>query len=118
MKSSDLPVPPAHLSASSKRWFLRVVELFELEDHHVLQLVQACESLDRAESLRRRLRRDGLFVEDRYGAMKPHPAIALERAARKAFATHLRELGLDTAAPSEAKRPPARAAIRGNLRVS
>jgi P27 family predicted phage terminase small subunit len=114
----NAPKPPAHLSAASKRWFRQVLDAFVLEDHHVLLLVQACESIDRAESARRRLAKDGMFSVDRYGGTKPHPAIAVERAARAAFAKHLRELGLDVSTASEARRPPVVHGPRGGLRVS
>ena len=51
--------------------------------------------------------RDGLTVTTADGGMKAHPAVAIERDARLAFARLVRELDLDAGAPSGGSRPPA-----------
>lgn len=48
-----------------------------------------------------------LTFSDERGVIRAHPCVAMERDARTAFARLVRELDLDTGAPSEAPRPPA-----------
>lgn len=53
---------------------------------------------------REQIAADGITVPDRYGVLKAHPAVAIERDSRLAFARLLRELALDAATPDS--RPP------------
>jgi len=92
--------PPGHLQADTRDWFARVVADYLLEDHHVRLLVGCCEAWDRAETARNRVKRDGMFYEDRFGAPKLHPGVDAERKARDQFRLLLRELGLDVAPPN------------------
>jgi phage terminase small subunit len=68
---------------------------FELEDHHVRLLILAGEAWDRCCQARERIEAEGLTIKDRFDQMKPHPAVAIERDSRIAFARMLREVGLD-----------------------
>ena len=69
-------------------------------------LAAACEAWDRAEEARQRIAADGPYLADRFGQLKPHPALAVERDGRVAFLRSLRELSLDAAPPDP--RPPRR----------
>lgn len=106
--------PPKHLSAGSRSWFRSVVRDYVLEDHHVRLLVACCEAWDRAETARRKVAREGMFFEDRFGQPKPHPGVDVERKARDQFRLILRELGLDVAPPNETRAPgpPANANLK------
>jgi phage terminase small subunit len=104
-RAPQLPPPPKHLSASTKRWWHEVVRSFELEAHHLQLLELACEARDRAEQARAKIAEDGAFIAGRYG-LRAHPAVAVERDSRLAFARLLRELDLDVELPAERK-PPA-----------
>ena len=97
--------PPEHLSADSKKWWRSIVTDFYLEAHHVRLLQGCCESWDRAETARRRVAKEGVFVEDRFGKPKAHPGVDVERKARDQFRFLLRELGLDVSAPGDARAP-------------
>ena len=102
------PVPPPdHLSVESAEWWRSVIADYDLEGHHVRLLQCACESWDRMQAARQAVADHGaLTFADVNGNLKAHPAVAIERDARVAFARLVRELDLDAGAPAEAKRPP------------
>jgi phage terminase small subunit len=82
-----------------------------LDSHHVRLLTKACEAWDRSERAREALAKYGMTYEDRFGAPRSRPEVAIERDSRLAFARLVRELGLDVALPSDT-RPPALGANR------
>ncbi len=104
---------PAHLRESTRRWWRSVTSTWALEDHHVKLLTAAAEAWDRLQEARERIAKDGAYVEDRFGQLRPHPALAIERDSRIAFARILRELDLDAEPP--ASRPPS---LRSNRNAS
>ena len=97
---------PAHLTPEAASWWRSVLADYELEDHHVRLLRLACEAWDRCQQAREEIDRDGLTIRTGDGGLKAHPAVAIERDARLAFARLVRELDLDAGAPSESRRPP------------
>lgn len=104
---------PQHLRPPTRRWWSSVTTDFELEDHHVRLLTLAAEAWDRCQQAREALDAEGLTYEDRFGAPRARPEIAIERDSRLAFARLLRELDLDVEGPAEPSRPPA---LRSNRR--
>jgi phage terminase small subunit len=100
------PKPPPYLRPDTRKWFQTVARDFDFEPHHFRLLTSAGEAWDRCQEARERLAKDGAYVEDRFGQLKAHPAVAVERDSRIAFARLLRELALDVDAPGE-NRPPA-----------
>jgi phage terminase small subunit len=100
------PRAPAHLAPATRKWFLAVLRDYQLEEHHIRLLTLAGEAFDRAGQARALIERDGLVVPTNDGGMKAHPAVTIERDNRLAFARLVRELDLDTGAPSDAPRPP------------
>ena len=110
----DLPQPPDHLSADAAAWWREVLRDYSLEPHHVRLLQLACEAWDRARQAQAELTAHGaLTFRDERGTIRAHPAVAMERDARTAFARLVRELDLDTGPPAEARRPPAIISNRG-----
>lgn len=99
--------PPAHLAPETAEWWRAVLGDYELEAHHLRLLRLACEAWDRCQQARDILDRDGLTTETDSGGLKTHPAVAIERDARLAFARLLRELDLDAEPPQDRARPPA-----------
>src|SRR5262245_19627527 len=73
-------------------------------------LTMACEAWDRACEAREILARDGIVIGGRQAAVRPHPAVAIERDARIAFSKLVAQLSLD-GDPSEID-PNVRAARR------
>ncbi|MET4127165.1 P27 family phage terminase small subunit [Roseovarius sp. MBR-6] len=102
---------PSHLSPEAAQWWCEVVEAYALEPHHMKLLRLACESFDRCQQARAAIDRDGITVPAG-DSVKSHPAIAIERDSRLAFARILREMDLDTE-PVQDRRPPA---LRSNRR--
>lgn len=99
--------PPEHLSEDAAKWFASVTTEFDLEEHHLKLLTLAAESWDRCQQARQAIAEHGLTYDDRFGAPRLRPEVAVERDAKVAFARLLRELCLDLEPPAEAPRPPA-----------
>ena len=95
---------PSHLLPTTKKWWLSVVEGYDLEPHHIKILTLAAESWDRCVQARNRLRKYGITYQDRFDQPKSRPEVAIERDSRIAFARLVRELGLDLEEP-ESPRP-------------
>lgn len=89
---------PAHLQPATRAWFVSVAQDYALEQHHFRLLQLAAEAWDRSQEAREILAKDGIIVNGREGP-KPHPAVAIERDSRLAFARLVRELDLDVDAP-------------------
>lgn len=112
---TNYPDPPEHLTDGAADWWRSVVRDYSLEAHHLRLLQAACEAWDRMGQARQALAdHGGLTFTDERGVIRAHPAVAMERDARVAFARLVRELDLDTGAPSETPRPPA---IQSNRRT-
>lgn len=96
--------PAKHLSAASRRWVAGIEAEYELEDWHRRLLQGAAEQWDRAQEARATVAVDGAYVKDRFGQLRAHPGVAVQRDALTLFARLVRELNLDSA-PDDA-RPP------------
>jgi P27 family predicted phage terminase small subunit len=114
--SERIPAPPGHLSRRAKGLWRRIVAEYLLEPHQVELLRRACEASDRADEARGLLKADGLTTTDRYGQLKPHPAVNIERDARLGLARLLRELALSPAEPEEARQPRTGTGATGRAR--
>ena len=102
MLAKNTPKPPDYLRPEARQWFASVVADYELQSHHVRLLTLAAESWDRGQQARELLEQEGIVVAGREGS-KPHPAIAIERDARTAFARLIAQLSLDVEEPATAK---------------
>jgi P27 family predicted phage terminase small subunit len=98
---------PQHLKEKTRAWWRAVVNGYELEPHHVRLLTLAAEAWDRGQDARELVATEGAVYRDRFDQPRAHPAVAIERDARLAFARLLRELDLDVEPPTEGPRPPA-----------
>jgi phage terminase small subunit len=86
---------PRHLSRTSRTWYRTVLADFDLEPHHIRLLQLAAEAWDRGQEARQLLAESGAVIADRFGVPRAHPAVAIERDSRIAFARLIRELDLD-----------------------
>jgi len=101
-----IPSPPDHLRAETQGWWKQVVRNYFLEPHHLRLLTLAAESWDRCQQAREQIAEDGILQADRFGVPHAHPAVAIERDSRLAFARLIRELDLDAEAGPSPSRPP------------
>jgi phage terminase small subunit len=103
---SPVPAAPGHLSPSSRRWWRQMVAGYEMDPGALRILEAAATTWDRALAARDAIATDGAVITDRFGALRPHPAVAIERSALLAYARLCRELAIDPAPPDT--RPPSR----------
>ena len=97
---------PKHLKPATRKWFDSVLESYELEPHHLRLLTLAAQAWDEAELARKALEEHGYTYEDRFGAPRSRPEVAIQRDARLGLVRVLRELALDINEPPAGSRPP------------
>jgi phage terminase small subunit len=93
-KADPEPVP-ADLGAAGGELWARLTTDYRLEDEAGRAVLSvACRAADRAESCRLAVAKAGLVVKDRFRQTRPHPLLAVERAARAQLLHALRQLQL------------------------
>jgi P27 family predicted phage terminase small subunit len=90
---------PPHLDRATRRWWKATAERHDLSDDGLRLLTLAAEAWDRREQARTEIAEHGLTYEDRFGAPRTRPEVAIERDARLAYARIIRQLGLDVEDP-------------------
>ena len=94
MKKSN--TAPTGLSKEAKAWWRRLVSDYGIEDSGgELLLETALTALDRMRAAQKAIAKDGATVRDRWGQVKPHPLLPVERDARSGMLQALRQLNLD-----------------------
>jgi phage terminase small subunit len=89
------PDAPAHLTGSTALWE-QVTSDWELQPEELEILRLACESLDRANSARKAIRRHGQTYESQpHGAPRPRPELAIARSEAQLAARLLKQLDLE-----------------------
>lgn len=95
-KSAQGLVPPPHLSARARGLWADIVPRRGRSPERLVLLAHALEQLDRADAAREAIAREGLTLKaKRSGAVKAHPALRIEAAARREFFKLWKELHLD-----------------------
>jgi phage terminase small subunit len=98
--------PPSTLSRhSADLWTQLRVEHGLTDAVSLTMLENALTCLDRAMEAEAVLKKEGLIVRSRSGFQRPHPCVAMARAARADFMRTLRALDLDAAPPPKIGRP-------------
>ncbi len=88
--------PPHHLSHEARRVWREIVAEYAIGDSGGLRILRvALEFFDRAQACRRAIEKDGMTVVDKFGQMKPHPLLPIERDSRAGFLNALKMLNLD-----------------------
>src|SRR5262245_25998558 len=81
--SATNAAPPRKLGHHGASLWNRVMTEYDVADSGGRELLcLACQQLDRAESLRETIARDGEFISTRAGGLKEHPGLKHELAAR------------------------------------
>jgi P27 family predicted phage terminase small subunit len=87
------PKPPTWWRAPARRFWAKVWEAHEPEDHEAEILRLACEQLDRAHQARMALKSHGLTTVNRFGDRVAAPEVKIERDATLAFSRLVAQLG-------------------------
>lgn len=103
MTNFDHPkAAPKSLSAAAKKWWRRIMADFEITDLAGQLLLQAAlEAFDRMGQARAQINKDGPTFKDRFGQLRCHPCVSIERDARAGMVGALRSLKLDVNLGSE-----------------
>ena len=87
---------PRHLSAEARRMFESLCAEYSILDTAGLRILRTTmEAWDRCQNARRQIDQDGMCIKDKFGQLKPHPLLAVERDSRAAFLAGLKALNLD-----------------------
>jgi phage terminase small subunit len=87
--------PPRKLEAAGRSLWNRIMTEYEITDSGGIELLAlACQTLDRAESLREQINQDGEVIRTRSG-IRAHPAVKDELACRAFVVRTLSRLGLN-----------------------
>ena len=86
--------PPEHLSKQAQEFWAWALYEYQLNQDELHLLLMACEAMDRCRQARKRLAKQGLTYNDRFGQPKSRPEVAIERDSRLAFARLVKQLGL------------------------
>jgi P27 family predicted phage terminase small subunit len=107
-KPSRIPPAPTHLMAKTKRWWVKVVEEYDLSASDLSVLEVAAVQWDRLTTARETLAKSelGALAKDRFGQLREHPAVAIEQNSTRLFLAAVRQLGLDLEPSSEPGRLP------------
>jgi len=100
--------PPKHLSRTAKAWWKKIQDEYGIEDQAgQLLLVTALEAFDRMKQAAAQIEEDGPQVQDRFGQLKAHPLLTVERDSRAQMLAALKQLNLDLEPLRDAPgRPP------------
>jgi hypothetical protein len=83
------------LSNKAQTFFKNFVSEFEMDESSLEVLTRVCESQDRADEAAAGLKKNGsLTTLDRFGCVKAHPLVQVERMARAAIVDGLKALGV------------------------
>ena len=87
---------PRHLSKEAKKQWNKLLYEYEIKDEAGLLLLQTgLEAFDRMREAQAIIKKEGMQTADRFGQMKCHPLITVERDARAAMLQAVKGLNLD-----------------------
>src|SRR5512132_4083523 len=114
MVATSPPKPPPGTRTAGRRLWRSVLSAYELEEHEMALLREACRTVDRLDELHALVERDGVMVGDRL-----HPAMVEARQLRIALARLAAALRLPAGdeesgdAKQGTRRPQRRVGVRG-----
>lgn len=105
MSKTEKITPPDHLATETGKWWVSVVNEWELSAHHKMLLTAAGSSWDQMKVAEESIAKTGLTYRDRFDAPHAVPEVQIAKDAKALFVRIVRELNLDNTAPDES-RPP------------
>lgn len=88
--------PPGHLTTEGKKIWTEILGEYSIDDAAGCRILRvALEAFDRAQAAREAIDKDGMTVTDKFGQVKSHPLLPIERDNRAAFLAGLKALNLD-----------------------
>jgi P27 family predicted phage terminase small subunit len=88
--------PPKRLSAEARKSWQKIVDEYQIvDDTGLIILTTAFEAFDRMRIAQEQIKLEGMTSIDRFGRMKAHPLLTVERDARAQFLAALKQLNLD-----------------------
>ncbi len=101
--------PPGHLRDPGRQLFEGIREEYGIDDAGGLALLTvAAECLDRLRAAQESIDKHGAVVTDRYGGLKAHPSVQIEKDARNGLMAALKQLNLDLEPLRDQRGAPAR----------
>ncbi len=95
-RSARRPNRQRQLSAEARRLWRSMSRDYDINDPGGLAILQAgLEAFDRMRQAQADIRRDGATFKDRFGQLRGHPSITVERDSRAAWLAALKQLNLD-----------------------
>lgn len=73
------PSPPKYLTAASKKVWESIVADYAMDEPALEILAATLAATDRMQQARARINKDGVLQADRFGVLRAHPLIAVER---------------------------------------
>jgi len=88
---------PRHLNTKAKKFYKEIFQDFTIDDAAGRSLLlAAAEAYQRCNEAREIIKKSGgCVITDRFGQVKPHPAVSIERDARTQVIAALRALNLN-----------------------
>jgi len=87
---------PVNLSKEARVLRKNLIDEYEINDSGGLAILNtAMEAFDRLKGAQEIIKRDGITFKDRWGQIKNHPLLTIERDARSQFLQGLKALNLD-----------------------
>ena len=101
--------PPATLSEEAQAVWRSIASEYDIDDAGGIAVLNAaCESFDRMRQAAAIVNAEGMVVADRFGQSKPHPATIIERDARAAYLSGIKQLRLDDESDEKGGKPVGR----------
>jgi P27 family predicted phage terminase small subunit len=90
------PAPPRHLSQEARKFWRKIAEEYVIDDDAgLVVLTVAFEAFDRMRDAQGQITKDGTTIIDRFGQVKMHPLLPVERDARAQSLAGIKALNLD-----------------------
>ena len=69
---------PDYLGKTGRKWIKNQLSIVEIKPELEEILLLAAHNLERIEAARKAVDKEGMYVEDRFGQLKPHPMVRAE----------------------------------------